>query len=267
VTDERTVKDFGAQWRRYAENEGYYASLDLLADICGPLLQLERIQGTRVADIGSGSGRIVNMLLDAGAAHVTAVEPSDAIEVLKGNTAKRADSITYVHGLGETLPLEHFDAIFSIGVLHHIVDPIPVLRRAYQALRPGGYVLLWVYGQEGNETYLLQSSRLRRLTTRLPDFILAGLARALGVALSAYLVCCRAFPLPMHRYVKAVLGRLTWRQRVLTIFDQLNPAYAKYYLEPEVRNLLESTGFTDVNLYHRHQYSWTALGVRPSDPR
>jgi SAM-dependent methyltransferase len=266
VTDERTIKDFGAQWTRYADNEGYYASLDLLTDICGPLLDLGRIRGARVADVGSGSGRIVNMLLDAGVSHVTSMEPSDAIEVLKRNTAKRADSITYVHGPGETLPLDRYDAVFSIGVLHHIVDPIPVLNRAYQALRPGGYVLLWVYGQEGNEAYLLWSSLLRRLTTGLPDFILVGLARVLSVALSAYLMCCRAFPLPMHRYMTGVLGRLTWRQRVLTIFDQLNPAYAKYYLEVEVRNLLESTGFTEVSLYHRHRYSWTAIGVRPSEP-
>lgn len=266
MPDERTIRDFGGQWTRYPENEGYYGSLELLTDICGPLLDLGRIHGARVADVGSGSGRIVNMLLDAGAAHVTSVEPSDAIEVLKRNTAKRAASITYVHGSGERLPLERYDAVFSIGVLHHVVDPIVILTHIYEALRPEGYVLLWVYGHEGNEAYLRWSSLLRRLTTKLPDFILSGLAHVLSAALSVYVMCCRALPLPMHRYMTRVLARLTWRQRVLTIFDQLNPTYAKYYREAEVRNLLESSGFTNISLYHRHHYSWTALGVRPADP-
>jgi predicted RNA methylase len=40
------------------------------------------VAGRQVADIGSGTGRIVAMLLAAGAARVTAIEPSRAFEVL-----------------------------------------------------------------------------------------------------------------------------------------------------------------------------------------
>jgi hypothetical protein len=48
--------------------------------------------------------------------------------------------------------------------------------------------------------------------------------------------------------------------RRLVLYDQLNPAYAKYYTEAEVRRLLADAGFEDVRLYHRHGYSWAAIG-------
>lgn len=47
------------------------------------------------------------------------------------------------------------------------------------------------------------------------------------------------------------------------IYDQLNPAYAKYYRRDEARALLEDAGFQDVRLHHRHGYSWTVLGTHP----
>src|SRR4051812_17995247 len=176
----RTIADFGEQWTAYRENPGYYGSADLLGDLFGPLLPPEALKGARVADIGSGTGRIVNMLLDAGAAHVHAVEPSAAIDVLRANTATRAAQVTYVHGSGEQLPKGlDLDLVVSIGVLHHIPDPDPVVRAALTALRAGGRAVIWLYGREGNETYLRFAEPLRRLTTRLPHWLLVAVCTLL----------------------------------------------------------------------------------------
>src|SRR5437763_7709692 len=96
----RTISDFGVQWTHFQNNDGFYGSAALLADIFGPLLTSADLAGRRVADIGAGTGRFVNMFLDAGAAHVVAVEPSDAFEVMKRNTAPRASHITYLKMTG-----------------------------------------------------------------------------------------------------------------------------------------------------------------------
>jgi len=71
---DRTIRDFGRQWTTYTENEGYYGSVELLKDIIEPLLPIERLRGMSVADIGSGTGRIVLMMMEAGAARIHAVE-------------------------------------------------------------------------------------------------------------------------------------------------------------------------------------------------
>ncbi len=260
----RTIDDFGDQWTRYTVNDGFYASPELLADIFGPVLPPDALKGQRVAEIGSGTGRIVQMLLAAGAAHVTALEPSRAMDVLRENTQAEADRITYLQCRGDELPAEPAqDVVVSIGVLHHIPDPAPVVAAAYRALKPGGRCLVWLYGWEGNAAYLSLVLPLRAISTRLPHRVLATLCHALNGMLSVYIAAARRVPLPLHRYMTEVIGRFSREKRYLVIYDQLNPAYAKYYREAEARQLLERAGFEDIVLYHRHGYSWTAMGRRP----
>ncbi|SME98895.1 Ubiquinone/menaquinone biosynthesis C-methylase UbiE [Tistlia consotensis] len=260
---DETIRDFGAQWTRFRANEGYYASAEIFSDICGPLLPVAEFAGASVADLGSGTGRVVAMLIEAGAAEVTAVEPSAAYEVLRHNLDGARDKVRFVQAKGDQLEGGPFDLVVALGVLHHIPEPAPVVRRAFERLKPGGRILVWLYGREGNRLYLAFAEPLRWVTTRLPDRLLAPLAMALTAVLSAYCGACRFLPLPMRAYMRAIIGRYDWRYRYLTVFDQLNPQFSKYYRRGEVEALLAEAGFTDVRLHHRHGYSWTAIGRKP----
>jgi SAM-dependent methyltransferase len=254
----RTIADFGEQWTRFRRNDGFYGSLEVLADICEPLLPLAEVHGARVAEIGSGTGRIVRMLLQAGAAHVVALEPSAAYDVLRENVADCADRVECVQATGEALPRDRaFDLVVSIGVLHHIPDPGPVVAAARAALRPGGRCLVWLYGREGNRLYLALTAPLRVLTTRLPPAAVLALSRALNAVL------CRRLPLPLRRYVLEFFARMEDDQRVLIIYDQLKPAYARYYTRDEAVALLAAAGLVNVRAHHRRGYSWTVVGTRP----
>src|SRR5438270_9564945 len=93
----QTISDFGDQWRHYTDNEGYYGDLEILKGTFEPLLRLEDLDGKRVAEIGSGTGRIVKMLLQAGAKEVTAIEPSAAFEVLKRNLSDDAGRVVLLN--------------------------------------------------------------------------------------------------------------------------------------------------------------------------
>lgn len=261
--DRKTISDFGDQWTRYTDNAGYYGSVELLADICGPLLRIDDICGRRVADIGSGTGRIVNMLLDAGAAHVTAIEPSDSVEVVRANTTARSQRVDVIHGEGSAIPQDRsFDLVVSIGVLHHVERPAPIVQAACRSLKPDGAMLVWLYGREGNGFYLGLVQPLRALTKRLPHRLLAALCHALDIAALGYASLSKILPLPMRDYVQTVYSQLAPDKRRLVIYDQLNPAYAKYYRESEARALLADNGFREVRTYHRHGYSWTVVGLR-----
>jgi SAM-dependent methyltransferase len=259
----RTIADFGEQWTRYAGNPGYYGSPALLADITGPLLSPSEISGRRVAEIGSGTGRIVRMLAAAGAARIVALEPSDSMLVLKRNTADLGDRVEYVQGRGEDLPGHGvFDLVFSIGVLHHVPDPRPIVVRAFEALKPGGRMLAWLYGREGNGLYLTLAQPLRAATKRLPHPVLATLCRLLDPPLWGYMKLCSYVRLPMHQYMNQHLARLSSNTRRLTIYDQLNPAWTKYYTRAEAFDLLAVAGFIDIRAHRRHGYSWTVIGTR-----
>ena len=100
---DRTIKDFGEQWLQYSDNEGYYGSLELFSDILSPFLEPKDIKDCRVAEIGSGTGRIVNMLLESGVQHIVAVEPSDVFAVLVRNI-RNSEKVTCLKITGDQLP-------------------------------------------------------------------------------------------------------------------------------------------------------------------
>ena len=260
---QRTIDDFGDQWTHFQDNEGYYGSVALLQDTFGPLLAVEEVKGKRVAEIGSGTGRIVEMLLQAGAEHVFALEPSDAFDVLMRNVATHGARVECVRATGEQLPADRqFDLVISIGVLHHIPDPAPVLRAAYASLRRGGRIVVWLYGQEGNASYLALVKPLRAVTARLGHRPVLIAARFLTLVLTPYVWLCRWFPLPLRGYFRQVFGRMSSEKRVLIVYDQLRPAYAKYYTRREALALLQAAGFSSVVAAHRHGYSWTVAGTK-----
>ena len=258
-----TIRDFGRQWSIFRDNEGFYGSVELFSDILSPFINADEIRGCRVAEIGSGTGRIVNMLLEAGAKHVVALEPSDAFEVLCRNI-KQPEKASCLKMTGDQLPADgDLDYIFSIGVLHHIPDPKPVIEAAFRALRPGGRFLVWLYGKEGNALYFAMLTPLRVLTKRLPHFALSVLARIACWSLLFYTKLCHRLSLPLQEYMVAVFEKMSPEKRRLIIYDQLNPSYSKYYTQREAENLLIDGKFENVRTHHRHGYSWTVIGTKP----
>ena len=204
------------------------------------------------------------MLLKAGAKHVIAIEPSEAFKVLCFNIPEPA-KVTCLKITGDQLPAYgDLDYIFSIGVLHHIPDPAPVVEAAFKALRPGGSFLVWLYGKEGNGIYLALIEPLRILTKRMPHILLAFLVEIIYWPLALYIQVCKIIPLPLRGYMVSVLQKMSPDKRRLIIYDQLNPSYAKYYTGFEAKKLLSDGKFANIRIHHRHGYSWTVIGTKPS---
>ena len=262
--DDKTIQDFDEQWTRYDDNEGWYGSLELFSDIVSPIMQTDDFGGKTVVDIGSGTGRIVGMLLDAGASHVYAVEPgTGAFEKLKNNVAsmERGDHVTPINKRGDDWNVdEPVDMAISIGVVEFISEPADTIRRCFDALKPGGEIFLWLCAHEGNELYLTFVKPLRKITTFLPHVLLLGVVHLLYMVLCTYRFVGQVIPLPLMKYLNSVWWPMTPRKRRLVIYDQLNPTYFKYYKKPEAVALLEAAGFQDVEIHHRHGYSWSVKG-------
>ena len=163
--NDKTINDFGDQWNYLRKNDGYYASGQMLKDILEPLISVETLKGKKICEIGGGTGRIVKMLLNFGVQKITVLEPSSAFDVLIENLSLYSDRVTCLKIKGDQLESRNeFDFICSIGVLHHIPEPTETVKKMYQALKPGGTAFIWVYGQEGNQTYLFFAEKLRRVT-------------------------------------------------------------------------------------------------------
>jgi SAM-dependent methyltransferase len=189
------------------------------------------------------------------------------MNVLKSNTRNRQGRITYLQSTGDHIPADSaLDYVFAIGVLHHIPDPLPVLRAARAALKPGGSFFAWVYGSEGNGLYIGVINALRCIATRIPHGALVMIVWLLYGPLRLYMTVARRLPVPLRRYMTEVLGKLDGARIRLVVYDQLNPAYAKYYSREEVADLFQHAGYFQVRLYHRHRYSWAVQAVNSEPP-
>jgi SAM-dependent methyltransferase len=266
--NQKTIDDFDEQWTHYSDNEGWYGSLELFQDMTSPLFDVSDLEGKSVVDIGSGTGRIVGMILDAGAESVVAVEPAlGAYDKLLDNVKimDRGEAVACLNRRGDDWSVEEpVDYVFSIGVIQFIPDPNPTVKTCFDSLKPGGEIFFWLYSHEGNELYLRFILPLRQLTTRLPHIALVALIELLYATLCVYRLFSKVIPLPLRKYIETVWWPMTPKKRRLVIYDQLNPSYAKYHKKDEAIELLTVAGFVDVRTHHRHGYSWCVMGRKPA---
>lgn len=118
------------------------------------------LPGARVLELGSGAGHFVRHALARGW-EVHAVEPA-------WQPAARLARDPRVHVHREpaeaiAVPSGSFDAVFAWMVVEHLENPLAVLRKIAEALRPGGYFVFsvpnagsWEFSLFGSRWYALQ---------------------------------------------------------------------------------------------------------------
>jgi 2-polyprenyl-3-methyl-5-hydroxy-6-metoxy-1,4-benzoquinol methylase len=95
---------------------------------------LKKYENPRVLDIGCGSGRVGELLLEHGAASYVGVDFSEPmLELAKGRLERFWDKVSLEAGDFVDVVLEPgFDVIIALGVFDYIAEPNHLLRRAFE---------------------------------------------------------------------------------------------------------------------------------------
>lgn len=95
--------------------------------------------GSRVLDVGAGTGNYSYVLAEAGL-HVTALEPS----LVMREQGKQHQWLSWVEGVAEELPFDacSFDAVVMTLSLHHFSDWKAALKEAVRVVGDGPIVIL-----------------------------------------------------------------------------------------------------------------------------
>jgi multidrug transporter EmrE-like cation transporter len=118
-----------------------------------------------------------------------------------------------------------YDIVFSIGVIHHLQFPERAIEQMVRAAKPGGHVLIWVYGYENNEWIVRFFDPLpRALFSRLP----IGLVHHLSLYPTVGLWIALRLGVGRIRYFE-LLRRLAFAHIRLIVFDQMLPKIAHYW--------------------------------------
>jgi uncharacterized protein YbaR (Trm112 family) len=115
----RTQASFGYEWTHF--NDWRESGMTNFADYFDGI-DLRGLSGATVLDAGCGMGRHARQMAEH-AKQVVAVDFSSAIDQARRNTAETSN-VDCVQGDLLSLPLadEAFDFIYSLGVLHHLVE-------------------------------------------------------------------------------------------------------------------------------------------------
>jgi SAM-dependent methyltransferase len=248
---------FGYEWETYAEILPEHE--EQFRRWTAPLSP-EDWRGKEFLDVGCGMGRNSFWPLKYGAAGGVAVDIDERSLASARRNLKGFPSLEVMPASAYELPFEdRFDVAFSIGVIHHLEFPARALARMVRAVKPGGRVLIWVYGRENNTWLVGVLDPLRRLLfSRLP----VGATHHLSLYPAVLLWLLLRLGLRPIEYFR-LAAKFDFRHLRAIVFDQMLPRIAHYWRREEVARMMSEARLEDVRLTWVNQMSWCAIGTRP----
>ena len=252
------VNRFGYEWQRHytllPEHGAQFKKWVM------PLTQAD-FAGKRVLDAGCGMGRNSYWALKWGAGEVVAFDADPrTVGAASRNLSQFPNARVLLKSIYDIDWRDEFDIAFSIGVVHHLEDPLAAVRKLASAAKPGGKVAVWLYGYEGNEWIVTFVSPLRRLiTSRLPPALLYRLMYAASIPLYLFVKV-----VPTRSMYLSQLKGFKFRHIHLIVFDHFLPSIARYYRREEAVALLADAGLTDIVSTHCNNISWMVIGTKKS---
>lgn len=196
---------------------------------------LGALKGKLVLDAGIGYGRYAAVVAQTGATVIGVDLSTDSIQLCHRYLG-HLPNVHLIHGDLQRLPLRRdlFDAIYSVGVLHHTPDT----RRSFEGLlpfvKPGGEIAIWVYAPEDKRF----DDVLRLATIHMPSW------SVLGVGVVRHVVGQTARRVLLRRKTVKVIEDF-WPQ-VMGQFDSLSPRFAHVHTYGEVESWFRAAGLVDV---------------------
>jgi 2-polyprenyl-3-methyl-5-hydroxy-6-metoxy-1,4-benzoquinol methylase len=204
------------------------------------------LKGKRVLDFGSGTGGMVQRLLDNGAAQVVGVDISErVIEYGRERLAAYGNRVEMYAGDIRELDIGEFDVIVSQNTLEHVMPLEPVVQAVVAKAKPGGdmyfgFSPLWYspYGHHGYPQTRLPWYHLLMGDETVLDAMHATSGKTYSSAFDAgfnkatpkqFDAMFKALPADIISLKRNVVAN-GWKQRVATLIEPLShmPGLERY---------------------------------------
>lgn len=212
-----------------------------------------------ILDAGCGIGRNTYWPILYGAKSAVSIDLDDrTINAAKNNLSKFSNVKISKQSIYDIQYENNFDISFSIGVIHHLEFPEKAINELVKATKPGGQVLVWLYGYENMELYVSLLNPIRKFVfSRAP----LPLVRLMSYFPTVFLYLYIKLGLSKLEYFK-LLKRLSFKQIQQIIFDQMLPKTAKYYRKDEAIKLLTHPELKELKIEWVNECSWSVIATK-----
>lgn len=250
---------FEFEWTHYNTYRPYHFEQFLRWTVALPL---GNWQDAVVLDAGCGFGRNSNSALRLVARKIIAIDVSEktlrSARELLGNRPEvdlRFESIYELQADGE------FDIVMCIGVIHHLQDPESALKLLFRAVRPGGALVIWVYGTHGvGKVHRLLDGPRRLAFSRMPTRLIWAFSAVTAILMVPLLPLFKRKS-PYFDF----LSIMNVRSLQAIIFDLLVPRVSTHYSKESLVSLLSAATGQSAAVVDVNAMSWSARVEKPVD--
>lgn len=249
---------FGYEWARYNQLLPIYEEQFRLW--VSPLVPAD-FRDKSVLDAGCGMGRNSYWAGTYGAKRIVAFDfDRGSVKAARQNLRVFPNVEVSYGSIYNVAYRDEFDIVFSIGVIHHLEQPHLALRKLFEAVKPGGRLVVWVYGSENNEVKIFIVNAIRSLASRLPPSITHFFTHLFSGPLYLYLKLW-----PWHSKYMKLIRRFSFKHIHLTVFDQIIPRVSHYWSRLEIEDLLKTLPPHKLEaMTHVLDYSWSVIITKPA---
>jgi SAM-dependent methyltransferase len=272
VEEESYAESFGLQWKTFSreqlDNDQLRESESCLRRETG--LFPEQVAGKIILDAGCGMGRFLDVVSRGGAALAVGVDLSSAVNAAAANLSDR-DNVLIIKGDIFRLPFRRgsFDAVFSIGVLHHTPSTEQAFRALVPLVKPGGEIAISVYAATMKPGVSWAVNMFRRrffrvFTRRLPKRLM------LWWALYCVPVLWVIDKIPLVRWIRYLFPAVIYKSyplkwSALDTFDTYATELESRHRPKEVFRWFREAGLTNIDLLDGEDGWVSVRGRAPAD--
>lgn len=232
-----------------------------------------------VLDAGCGKGRHINVMVQAGAKVVLAVDIGGAIDVAYENVGHLPD-VHIVQGDVANLPFAPVaDFAFSLGVLDHMESPADGLASMSSKLNENGSAAIWVYGIENNGWIIAFVNPLRlAITSKLPSAAAKMVSGLMAIPVFCYShfiarpwknlqKSIPALPDVFYQDYMVYISTFDFTEIHHIAHDHIVAPLANYSSQQEVRSWFENAGLPEPLLRWHNKNSWAGFSSKNAQIR
>jgi SAM-dependent methyltransferase len=259
-------KSFGYQWTTFSEIGDYFKENFL--NYIYPI-KPDFFSGKLGLDAGCGAGRHIYFASQFGA-EMVGIDFSDAIDTAyKNNKDKNHIHFIQADILNLPFPRNAFDFVYSLGVLHHLPDPLQGFQHLVAVTKMS--IFIWVYSKKRRITNLLLE-KLRHYSHRLPHNWLYQISYL--AAMVEWLFLIQPYKkLSQVKSLNKIVTKITFPRIKLYSqypfqvshtdwFDRLAAPIRFYYDEGDLTEWAKGTGLKNVVISPTGLYGWRMYGEK-----